>query len=430
MTIEDLLRMLVERGGSDLFVHADGLASMRVDGSIVFIPGALVGRTEAQNFYTRLLNDHQQDQFVRTGEADTAYEVTGVGRFRVNVYSQRGQLGFVARHVHANVPDVGSLGLPTPQLLKLARLRRGLVLVTGTAGSGKSTTLAGLISWLNQNESRHVVTLEDPIEFLFKDGRCTIHQREVGVDTLNFSSALRHVVRQSPDVIMVGEMRDRETVEAALSAAETGHLVLSTLHTVNACQTVERILWFFPPEQHALIKHQLSLLLEGVVSQRLVPRASGRGRVPAVELLLGTPTIREKLAEGKTHEIPDAIEEGAEYYGTQTFNQSLAKHVKAGIVRMEDAIAASDDPEALQMEMRGISKAGRARSQYDGIPGLASQPAASANPPRPNFSAGNTLPTNPGGSTVRPGAVMATTPAGASPGSAARTGLPPARGQG
>src|SRR6185503_3605205 len=187
---------------------------------------------------------------------------------------------------------------PADQLKRLIRMKRGIILVTGTAGSGKSTTLAGMINWLDQNESRHVVTLEDPVEFLFENGRCTIHQREVGVDTLSFTAALKHIVRQSPDVIVVGEMRDRDTVEATMHAAETGHLVVSTLHTVNAAQTVERIVSFFPNEQHALVRAQLGTLIEGVISQRLLPRAGANGRVPAVELMLATPTIREMITQG------------------------------------------------------------------------------------------------------------------------------------
>ena len=391
MNPDDLLKLLVERGGSYLFVQADGGPSIRIDGDVLFVPGVTVTREAAQGFYEKILNEHQREMFVQSGEADAAYEVPDVGRFRVNVYSQRGQLGFVCRHVHSNLPVLADLGLPTKQVTQLARTRRGLVLVTGTAGSGKSTTLAGILQWLNLNTSRHIVTLEDPVEFLFRDARCTVHQRELGVDTLSFAAALRHVVRQSPDVIMVGEMRDRETVEAVLSAAETGHLVLSTLHTVNACQSIERILWFFPPDQHPLIRHQLSMLLEGVISQRLVQRANGHGRVPAVELLLGTPTVHQMLAEGRTKELPDAIAEGAEHYGSQTYNQALIKLVRAGTVKLEDALAASDDPDAVTLEMRGITKGGRGRSVYQG-PGMNDAPIAPASTPaydgpaRPNLS--------------------------------------------
>lgn len=352
--------------GSDLFFHAGGVPSMRVDGEITFIGTHEVDPKIAHEFFLKVLAPHQQESFQQTGEADAAFDLDGVGRFRVNVFSHRGKVGFVCRHLCKDLPELADLMLPTEQLIKLARLRRGLVLVTGTAGSGKSTTLAAMIHWLNRNERRHVITLEDPIEFLFSDKRCTIHQRELGVDTLSFSAALKHAVRQSPDVIMVGEMRDRETVEAALMAAETGHLVFSTLHTVNASQSIERILWFFPEEQHALIRKQLSMLLEGVVSQRLLPSSGGRGRVPAVELMLGTPTVREMLSAGKTADLDKAIAEGSEFFGSMTFNQSLLRLVKLGKISMEDALAASDEPEAIQLDARGITRGGRGGGVFGG----------------------------------------------------------------
>jgi twitching motility protein PilT len=231
--------------------------------------------------------------------------------------------------------------------------------VTGTAGSGKSTTLAAMLDWINRNEARHVVTLEDPVEFLFTDDKSTFNQREVGVDTTSFAAALRSVVRQAPDVIMVGEMRDPETVASALQAAETGHLVFSTLHTVNAVQTVERILSFFPPHHHNLVRMQLAMLLEGVVSQRLITRRDGGGRVPAAEILLATPTAREMLADGRTRELTRCIEDGHEHYGSQTFNQSLAKLVKTGKIAIEEGLSASDNAEGLKLELRGIVRGGR-----------------------------------------------------------------------
>ena len=374
MKPDELFRHMVQAGGSDLIVRTLGRPSIRVDGRVRFLSDIPVTPAFAQEMLDQILDQRQQDAFFRTGEADAAYDVPGLGRFRCNVFRQRGRLGFVFRHVKSKIPALADLNLPEEQIIKLARLRRGLVLVTGTAGSGKSTTLAAILDWMNRNVCRHIVTLEDPIEFLFEDQKCTINQREVGVDTLSFHAALKHVVRQAPDAIMVGEMRDKETVEAVLQAAETGHLVLSTLHTVNAVQTVERIMSFFPPHHHNLIRMQLSMLLEGVVSQRLLPRRGDYGRVPAIEMLLGTPTVRELLAEGKTRELSKAIYDGAEYFGSMTFNQSLVRLIKLGKISLEDALSHSDNPDELKLEMRGISKGGRS-GLFDATQGA---PAASS----------------------------------------------------
>lgn len=366
MHLEELFRHVVDAGGSDLILRTNGRPSMRVNGDVRFLSDIKLKPQMAEEIMKRVLDRRQQEQFFKTGEADSAFDVEGVGRFRVNVFRQRGKLGFVCRHVKSDIPKLGDLMVPTDQLVKLAKLRRGLVLVTGIAGSGKSTTLAAMINWLNQNERRHIVTLEDPIEFMFDDHLCTINQREVGVDTLSFSSALKSVVRQAPDLIMVGEMRDQETIRAALQAAETGHLVFSTLHTVNAVQTIERIIAFFEPHHHDLIRMQLAMMLEGVVSQRLVPRSDGEGRIPAVEILLSTPTVRDMLADGRTRELGRAIAEGAEYFGSMTFNQSLVRLVKLKAISLEDAMAAADNPDELKLELRGISKGTRPKGNtYD-----------------------------------------------------------------
>jgi twitching motility protein PilT len=364
MKADELFRHLVQVQGSDLIVRVNGRPSVRVDGRVRFISDVPVTAALAQELFDRVLDARGREHFVKTGEADSAYEIAELGRFRVNVFRQRGRLGFVFRHVKSTIPDLLSLNLPDEQLVRLARLRRGIILVTGTAGSGKSTTLAAMLDWLNHNEQRHVVTLEDPVEFLFEDDKCTFNQREIGVDTLSFTAALKHVVRQAPDVIMIGEMRDKETAESALQAAETGHLVFSTLHTVNAVQTVERVMSFFPPHHHNLIRMQLAMLLEGVVSQRLIAKRSDAGRVPAVELLMATPTVRELLAEGKTRELHRAIHEGAEHYGSMTFNQSLVRLLRLGKISLEDALSSSDNPDELKLEMRGILKGARA-GQFD-----------------------------------------------------------------
>jgi len=249
--------------------------------------------------------------------------------------------------------------MPVEPLSKLARSPRGLVLVTGITGSGKSTSLAAVINYINEHFNRHIVTIEDPIEFLHKDKKSIVNQREVGEDTESFSTALRHVVRQAPDVILIGEMRDRETMEAALAAAETGHLVFSTLHTVDAIQTVERIINFFPPHQHQLIRLQLSMVLEGVVSQRLLARKDGSGRVPAIEIMMATPTIRDLLLEGRTTELYKAIKEGG-YFGCQSFNQSLKEIYEKDFITLADALQAADNPDELKMELKGIVKGTRA----------------------------------------------------------------------
>ncbi|MCE9635961.1 MAG: PilT/PilU family type 4a pilus ATPase [Planctomycetes bacterium] len=369
MRPEDLIRHLVQAQGSDLIIRTNARPSVRIDGKVRFVSDIPVSPSLAQEFFDRILDTRQQELFFRQGEADAAYEVQGLGRFRVNVFRQRGKLGFVFRHVKSAIPVLQETCLPLEPLTKLCRLSRGLVLVTGTAGSGKSTTLAAMLDWINKNEQRHIITLEDPVEFQFEDIKSTFNQREVGVDTTSFAAALKSVVRQAPDVIMVGEMRDEETVAAVLQAAETGHLVFSTLHTTNAVQTVERILSFFPPHHHNLIRMQLAMLLEGVVSQRLLPKRDGVGRAPAAEILLATPSVREMLSEGRTRDLTKAITEGHEHYGSQSFNQSLAKLVKAGKVNVEDALGASDNADGLKLELRGIVRGARVGTFESGAPG-------------------------------------------------------------
>ena len=271
----------------------------------------------------------------------------------MNAFRQGGNPAFVLRHVKREVPDFRDLNLPADQLKALSQRKRGLVLATGIAGSGKSTTLASMIENINANASKHIVTIEDPIEFLFEDKLSVVSQREVGLDTFDFAQGLKACMRQSPDVIFIGEIRDRDTVEAAIAAAETGHLVLSTMHTVNAVQTVERFLTFYPPHQHQLVRLQLSLNLAGVISLRLIRRKDGAGLVPACELLLSTPTVREILNEGRTPELTKTLQEGG-YYGTQTFNQSLYALYEAGNISYEDAVANSDNPDELKLQLRGI----------------------------------------------------------------------------
>jgi len=364
MDTRELFRILVKERASDLIIKSNACPAMRVQGRVKFISESRVPEAFARALCDEVLPDRLKERFERTGEADASYEVEEVGRFRANVFRQRGRLCLVFRHVLDQVPSLQQLNLPVRQVEELAALQRGLVLVTGTTGSGKSTTLAAMVEHMNHHFQRHIVTIEDPIEYVLVDRKCMINQREIGFDTMTYDAALRHVVRQTPDVILLGEVRDMATMQAALSAAETGHLVLSTLHTVNGVQTVERILSFFPPHQHQQVRLQLSLTLEGVLSQRLLPRKSDQTRVPAVEILVATPTIRDLLFEGKTRELHKAIYEGSHYYGTQTFNQSLRTLFKNGLITYEDAMAAADNPDELKLELRGISK-GAATADFD-----------------------------------------------------------------
>jgi len=354
MEFHEMLRKMVVERASDLFIKVGGPPSLRIDGLIHFLDTEEVAPQDAQEIY-EIIEESRREPLPHALDVDTSYELPGIGRFRVNILHQRGQMGFVFRHIVSQVPGFDELNLPTEILKNLANEKRGLVLVTGNTGSGKSTTLATMIDFINQSFNKHVITIEDPIEFVFRDKMSIIDQREIGIDTTDFPVALRHALRQSPDVILIGEMRDRETMEAAISAAETGHLVFSTLHAINATQAVERITNYFPPHQHDLIRLQLSLVLQGVVSQRLVRSKEGQGRVPALETMINSPTVRELLREGKTPELYSAIKDG-EYFGSQTFNQSLRRLYQADMITLEDAIQNADFPDELQMELRGVYK--------------------------------------------------------------------------
>lgn len=366
MTLEDLLRAMIEEGASDLFLKTNSTPALRVDGSVrrnVTLRGekpAPLDSVAIARIVSVVLNERQSRIFKSRGEVDTAYDVKDVGRFRVNVFRQRGRTGIVFRHIPRNVPSMEGLNLPADQLRKLCDMQRGLVLITGIAGSGKSTCLAAMVDYINSTSPRHIITIEDPIEFTHDDKLCVIEHRELGLDTESFASALKHCVRQSPDVILIGEMRDHETMAAALNAAETGHLVLSTLHTRNAVQTVERILGYFPPHLHNLVRMQLTLVLEGVVSLRLLRRRDRPGRIPAAEILMATPTVREILQEGRTRQLSAALRDGA-YFGTQTFGQCLKKLLDAGMISEEEAMATADNPDELKLEIKGILRGGELR---------------------------------------------------------------------
>jgi twitching motility protein PilT len=349
-------RVMVKERASDLILREGERPAIRVEGKIRFLSDDRFTPEDAEALLAAILSPDEVARFKVEMEKDVAFVVPGAGRFRANLFMQRKRCGFVFRHVNERVPSFEELHLPVAPAARLARIHRGLVLVTGIAGSGKSTTLAAMVEHMNEHMDRHIVTIEDPIEFVFRDKRCAITQREIGIDSPDYATALKHVVRQTPDVILLGEMRDTETIESALQAAETGHLVISTLHTVNAVQTVERIISFFPPHQHATIRLQLSLVLEGVVSQRLITRRAAAGRVPAVEVMLATPTVKEVLLEGRTRDLPKILDEGHAHYGSQTFNQSLRGLVNDGLIEYDDALAAADNPDELVLAMRGISR--------------------------------------------------------------------------
>ena len=288
------------------------------------------------------------------GSVDAALHLDGLGRFRLNAYKQMGEPAVVIRRIADEAPQLDQLNLPTEALASLASRQRGLVLVTGVAGSGKSTTLAAMIQHQNERVERHVITMEDPVELLFREQRCVISQREIGTDCPGFHEGLRHALRQSPDVILIGEMRDAETVSSALEASETGHLVMSTLHTVNAPQTIDRILSFFPASQHDQVRVRLADNLAGILSQRLIPAAASRGQMPAFELMISSPQVRELVAEGAITELARVIERGGEK-GQISFNRSLRSLVADGRVALEDALAASDRPDELTLALRGIT---------------------------------------------------------------------------
>ena len=344
--LDDALRRMVDMGGSDLHLKVPSAPMIRLNGALQPIPDAEklspdVTETVLRDMLGGEATRHAE--FSEQGEVDFAYSIPGVCRFRVNAFRQRGSVSIVCRAIPHQIKTVEELLLP-PVISELAQEERGIILVTGTTGSGKSTTLAAMIDQINEREAKHIVTIEDPIEFLHRDKNSVINQREVGDDTISFKRALRRVLRQDPDVILVGEMRDEETVHTALSAAETGHLVLSTLHTVDAPETVNRIIDFFPPHMHQQVRAMLAGTLKGVVSQRLVQTADGKGRVPTVEVLRMTGRVRDMIMNpADTGKLTDAIAEGT-YYGMQTFDQALLAHVQVGRVSMETAMKAATSP--------------------------------------------------------------------------------------
>jgi twitching motility protein PilT len=351
--IPELLGALLDHGGSDLHLTAGSAPVVRVHGELERVEGypALSPRA-LQGMIYAILPQKLRERFEQELELDMSYSLPGRARFRVNVYMQRDAIGAAFRVIPFEIKQIDELGLPSV-VADLARFQRGFVVVTGPTGSGKSTTLASMVDVVNTERRGHIMTVEDPIEFLHKHKSCIVNQREVGADTHGFSNALKHVLRQDPDVILVGEMRDLETISTAITAAETGHLVFATLHTQDAPQTIDRIIDVFPPHQQQQVRVQLSTTLQGVVTQQLIPTSDGQGRAVACEVLVTTPAVRNLIREGKVHQIYSSMQAGGRY-GMQTMDMSLAQHVKAGRITQQLAFERCHDPEELQRLMGGI----------------------------------------------------------------------------
>ena len=356
MHVNDFLRIAVENGASDLHLKVGSYPMMRVRGHLTpAVEDRRLDHDDMQAIAEAVLPAGHREKFKEHHEVDLAYSVAGLGRFRCNTFQQRGTIGMIFRVIPMRVPTIDDLTLPAV-LKRIAAEERGLVLVTGTTGSGKSTTLAAMIDEINTTRTAHVMTVEDPIEYLHRDNRSIVNQREIGLDTTSFSQALRSALRQDPDVILVGEMRDFETIETALLAAETGHLVFSTLHTLDATETVSRIIAVFPPYQQKQIRVQLASVLKAVISQRLIPHADGKGRAPAVEVLVTTAFIRDCIVEEeKTHLIPGAIAQGTSQYGMQTFDQSIFSLFDQKLISYEEALRWASNVDEFKLKVQGIS---------------------------------------------------------------------------
>jgi len=358
MDLNEILSVGLKGNASDIHLKVGLPPIYRIDGTLRPLPNAPRVTSEfAEGFCDQIMSEMQRERFDKAREVDLAYGVPGLGRFRVNAFSQRGSISLVFRAIPFDIKGIDDLILP-PVIKKLAMANRGLILVTGATGSGKSTTLAAVIDYINANRKAHIVTIEDPIEFLHRDKKSIINQREVGSDTMGFQVALKSALRQDPDVILVGEMRDYETIETAITAAETGHLVLSTLHTLDATETVNRIISVFPPHQQKQIRLQLAGVLKAVVSMRLIPRADGHGRVPAAEVMIATPFIRDCIInKDKTKLIHEAIAAGVSQYGMQTFDQSIFQLYKKELISYDEALRRASNPDEFKLKIQGIQSA-------------------------------------------------------------------------
>jgi twitching motility protein PilT len=361
MNIDTLLRTACEVKASDLHLKVGNYPYVRVDGELrAMTEYTRISSENMLNMAFSMMTNRQKQKFKENAELDMAYGVAGLGRFRVNVFQQRGNVGMVLRVIPTKIRTLEELYLPRV-IDKICQESRGMVLVTGTTGSGKSTTLAAMVDRINSTRTDHIITIEDPIEFLHRDKKGFVNQREVEVDTASFGAALRAALRQDPDVILVGEMRDLETIQTALLAAETGHMVFSTLHTMDATETIQRIIAVFPPPEQKQIRLQLASTLKGIVSQRLVRKADGIGRAPAVEVLIATEYIKDCIINpDKTRMIHDAVASGVSQYGMQTFDQSLYDLYKQGLITLEEALSSSTNPDEFKLRIAGISSTAEA----------------------------------------------------------------------
>ncbi|WP_234121070.1 type IV pilus twitching motility protein PilT [Clostridium hydrogenum] len=340
--LNELLRATIEKKASDLHITVGIPPVLRINGKLTMLGDEKVSQDDAVKYTKEILGD-EYEKYVNTGEVDKSHSVSGIGRFRVNIYKQRGSDTLAIRTVELKVPSLKDLEFPSV-LNDLITKKRGLVLVTGPTGSGKSTTLAAMINEINSTRSEHIVTLEEPIEFIHKHNKSIINQREIGKDTLSYKAALKAVLREDPDVILIGEMRDFETISTAITAAETGHLVFSTLHTIGAAKTIDRIIDVFPLYQQQQIRIQLAGVLQGIISQQLIQKQDGKGRIAALEIMLATPAIQNLIREGKTHQIESIIQTGAKY-GMKTMDSSIEELFKQGIISYDSAIASCVDRE-------------------------------------------------------------------------------------
>ncbi|MCW5890087.1 MAG: type IV pilus twitching motility protein PilT [bacterium] len=354
-TIEAFLREMVERGGSDLHITTSAPPMIRLHGHLQPLAHPPLTGTDTKNLSYSLLTEAQKKKFEETNELDFSFGIRGVARFRGNMYYQKGAVGGAFRTIPHEVPQLHQLNLP-PAVSELTKLPRGLILVTGPTGSGKSTTLAAMIDKINRERHDHIVSIEDPIEFVHEHKSCLVNQREVFADTTGFAPALKHVLRQDPDVVLVGEMRDLETIESALVVAETGHVVFSTLHTNSAVQTINRIIDVFPPHQQAQVRQQLSLVLQGVISQQLVQRRDGKGRMLAAEVMIPNPAIRNLIREEKVHQIYSQMQVGQLKFGMQTMSQALVALVQKNAISPEDAVSRATEPDEVR-QMLGLGQA-------------------------------------------------------------------------
>jgi len=357
MTFKEMIQQMLARKASDLHLRVGLRPTLRIDGRLYSADDNALMPQDMDKILSQVLTESQQQRFYQRREMDLALSISKMGRFRINLYKQRGTVGIAIRHVNTIIPSFEELNLPDT-IKNIADGRKGLIIVTGTTGSGKSTSLAAMIEHINSTRSVNVLTSEDPIEYIYRDKKSIVSQREVGGDTESFATALRHAFRQDPDIILIGEVRDADTMGIALTAADTGHLVMTTLHTMNAVETISRVISFFPPHQHQQIRLLLAGTLKSIICQRLLPRHDGPGRIPAIEILVTTASIREYIIDQlKTPLIPELIEQGAVQYGMQSFDQTIMRMFRDGTISYEEALAQSSNPEDFDLRCKGITSA-------------------------------------------------------------------------